>query len=122
VQDFDIAGEYDLMIPDAEVITIMKEILEAVGVGAFKIKLNHRKLLDGVLEICGVEKEKHRTICSSIDKLDKMSWEQVKNEMVTVKGLSADVADKIWSFVQLKGEPNTLLNKIETGTCVRHSE
>ncbi|PPD71540.1 hypothetical protein GOBAR_DD31557 [Gossypium barbadense] len=44
---------------------------------ADQIKLNHRKLLDGVLEICGVPPAKFRTICSSIDKLDKQSFEQV---------------------------------------------
>lgn len=47
-----------------------------------QVKLNHRKLLDGMLEICGVPPEKFRTICSSIDKLDKQSFEQIKKEMV----------------------------------------
>lgn len=47
-----------------------------------QIKLNHRKLLDAMLEICGVPLEKFRTICSSIDKLDKQSFEQIKREMV----------------------------------------
>lgn len=48
-----------------------------------QIKLNHRKLLDGMLEICGVPSEKFRTICSSIDKLDKQPFEQIKREMVS---------------------------------------
>lgn len=48
----------------------------------YQIKLNHRKLLDGMLEICGVPPEKFRTICSSIDKLDKQSFEQIRKEMV----------------------------------------
>jgi len=47
-----------------------------------QIKLNHRKLLDGMLEICGVPPEKFRTICSSIDKLDKQSFDQIRKEMV----------------------------------------
>lgn len=44
--------------------------------------MNHRKLLDGMLEICGVPNQKLRTICSSIDKLDKQSFEEIKKEMV----------------------------------------
>lgn len=52
-----------------------------------QIKLNHRKLLDGMLEICGVPPEKFRTICSSIDKLDKQSFEQIKKEMVKTQKL-----------------------------------
>lgn len=51
---------------------------------SLQIKLNHRKLLDGMLDICGVPSEKFRTICSSIDKLDKQSFEQIKKEMVRV--------------------------------------
>lgn len=47
------------------------------------MKLNHRKLLDGMLAICGVPQEKFRTICSSIDKLDKQAFEQIKKEMVS---------------------------------------
>jgi len=47
-----------------------------------QIKLNHRKLLDGMMQICGVPPEKFRTICSSIDKLDKQSFQQIKKEMV----------------------------------------
>ncbi|KAL8951347.1 MAG: hypothetical protein Q9222_002684 [Ikaeria aurantiellina] len=67
------------------------------------IKINHRGILDGVFEVCGVPKEKIRTISSAVDKLDKASWEEVKKEMVEEKGLQEDVADKIWEFVQRKG-------------------
>lgn len=39
MQDFDIAGEYDPMIPDAECITIMAEILSELKLGSFIIKV-----------------------------------------------------------------------------------
>ena len=38
--DFDIAGEYDAMIPDAECVKIVNEILTAVDVGKFVIKVS----------------------------------------------------------------------------------
>ena len=47
--------------------------------------------------------EKFRTICSSIDKLDKESWEDVKAEMVNDKGLPEQIADNLWEIVQLHG-------------------
>lgn len=37
-----------------------------------------------MLDICGVPQEKFRTICSSIDKLDKQPFEQIKEEMVRI--------------------------------------
>ena len=42
------------------------------------IQVNHRKILDGIFEYCGVPAEDFRPICSAVDKLDKESWEDVK--------------------------------------------
>ncbi|BFG40493.1 hypothetical protein CerSpe_267670 [Prunus speciosa] len=111
--DFDIAGQYEKMGPDFEVIKILTELLDELDIGDYEIKLNHRKLLDGMLEICGVPPEKFRTICSSIDKLDKQSFEQIKKEMVEEKGLSVETADKIGTFVKERGHPLELLFKLK---------
>ncbi|XP_065670680.1 histidine--tRNA ligase, cytoplasmic isoform X4 [Hydra vulgaris] len=101
--DFDIAGQYDPLIPDAECIKIVVEILQKLNLGNFLVKVNHRKLLDGIFAVCGVPEKLFRTICSSVDKLDKTPWNEVKKEMVDEKGLSEDVADKIYEYVQLNG-------------------
>ncbi|OTF78963.1 histidine-tRNA ligase, cytoplasmic-like protein [Euroglyphus maynei] len=65
--------------------------------------INHRCILDGLFEVCGVPEEKFRTICSSVDKLDKNTWEEVKQEMVKEKGLSENVADSIGELVKMNG-------------------
>jgi len=71
--DFDIAGEHDPMLPDAGILRITSEIFEALGwQGKYTIKINHRKILDGIFEVCGVPTEKLRTISSAVDKLDKV--------------------------------------------------
>lgn len=110
--DFDIAGQYERMGPDFEVVKILTELLNELDIGDYEIKLNHRLLLDGMLEICGVPSEKFRTICSSIDKLDKQSFEQIKKEMVEEKGLSVETADRIGTFVKERGSPLVLLSKL----------
>lgn len=102
--DFDIAGKsYDLMVPDAEALKVMSEILSTLPVGPFLIKVNHRMLLDGMFEVCGVPADKTRAISSAVDKLDKAPWGEVKKEMVEEKGLDGSVADKIGDYVKLKG-------------------
>ncbi|KAL5843269.1 hypothetical protein ACOSQ4_009227 [Xanthoceras sorbifolium] len=111
--DFDIAGQYERMGPDFEIIKILTELLDELDIGDYEIKLNHRMLLDGMLEICGVPPEKFRTICSSIDKLDKQSFEQIKKEMVEEKGLTVETADKIGNFVKERGSPLVLLSKLK---------
>lgn len=73
LQDFDIAGTYDAMLPDAECVKVVSDILNNLEIGDFVIKLNHRQLLDGMFEACGVPADKFRTICSTVDKLDKVN-------------------------------------------------
>lgn len=101
LQDFDIAGQYDPMIPDAECLKIVHEILSELDIGDFRIKVfphhfscfffliihlnqsfnnfllfqvNDRRILDGMFAVCGVPGDKFRTICSTVDKLDKVCW------------------------------------------------
>ena len=62
------------MVPDAECVKIVKDILKAMEVGNFVIKVNHRQILDGIFEVCGVATNMFRTICSSVDKLDKVFY------------------------------------------------
>ena len=90
LQDFDIAGDHDPMIPDAECVRVIYEVLSELGLKHFIIKVtsnafikgnclvailsqvNHRKILDGIFAVCGCPEEKFRTICSAVDKLDKV--------------------------------------------------
>jgi histidyl-tRNA synthetase len=101
--DFDIAGQYDAMVPDSEILLIVIETLSALGLEGFTIKLNHRKILDGIFDVCGVPASKTRAISSAVDKLDKSPWEEVKREMVVDKGLDETVADEIGTYVSQKG-------------------
>ena len=107
--DFDIAGTYDPMLPDAEILRIICEVFSGLGWdGRYTIKVNHRAILDGIFAVCGVDSEKIRTISSAVDKLDKSPWEEVRKEMVDEKGLDPEVADRIWRFVQKKGGEDVL--------------
>ncbi|KAK0734117.1 hypothetical protein B0T26DRAFT_746069 [Lasiosphaeria miniovina] len=111
--DFDIAGAFDPMIPDAEIIRIINEVFDSLGwQGAYTIKLNSRKILDGIFQVCGVPENLIRPISSAVDKLDKMPWEDVRKEMVDEKGLDSAVADKIGKWVVLKGQRD-LLEKLK---------
>ena len=65
-------------------------------------------ILDGIFAVCGVPQDKIRTISSAVDKLDKLPWQEVKQEMVEEKGLPEAVADRIWAVVQKKGGRDVL--------------
>ena len=111
--DFDIAGpNYGRMIPEADVIKVVVEILTQLPVGGFNIKLNHRLLLDAIVNISGIKDELYRTVCSSVDKLDKEEWDTVKKELIE-KGITEEQSEKLWTFVQLKDKPKVLLEKLK---------
>jgi histidyl-tRNA synthetase len=114
--DFDVAGTYSAMVPDAEVLKVLTEILDDLKLGDYVIKLNHRGLLDACLAVSGVPASKTRAICSAVDKLDKEPWSEVRREMVEDKGLAEESADAIGRLVVLKGEPRALLAQLTGGS------
>jgi len=107
--DFDIAGQHQLSTAaDAECVAVMAQILDELEIGRYQIKINNRQLLDAFMEVCGVPGDKFKTLCSSIDKLDKEPWEKICEEIVA-KGISRVVASKIGDFVMRRGAPAALL-------------
>jgi len=102
--DIDFAGPSDPMMADSEIIAIIVEVFETLEwSGRYTIKINDRRILDGMFEVCGVPEDKIRTISSAVDKLDKLPWDEVRKEMVEAKGLDEHVADRIRTYVTRKG-------------------
>ena len=110
--DYDIAGTCSLMIAEAEIFSIIAEVLKLLDVGDFSIIINHRGLLSAMIELAGCDITKFKTICSSIDKLDKSPWEEVRTELVGIKGLTNEQAEKLHFFTELRGKPKELLKRL----------
>lgn len=101
--DFDIAGQYDLMLPEAECLKIVDEVLSAIDIGEFYVNLNHRLILEGMFAVSGIPAKEFKTICSSVDKLDKTLWNEVEEEMIKEKGLTKEQTTKLGQFVRFRG-------------------
>jgi histidyl-tRNA synthetase len=71
------------MAADAEVCMMIADTMEELGIprGSYIVKVNNRKVLDGVMEAIGIGDEQHvptrLTVLRAIDKLDKFSEEEV---------------------------------------------
>ncbi|KAL5109968.1 Histidine--tRNA ligase [Taenia crassiceps] len=117
--DFDIAGNYGLMLADAECLRIVYEVLRDLNLGDFIIKVNHRRFLDGLFSTIGVPPEKFTTTCSSVDKLDKATWEDVKQELLH-KGLSPETVGLIGRYTQIAGGAE-VLDKLEADPRLANS-
>src|SRR6266508_1133426 len=71
------------MAAAAEMCMMAADTMEALGLeGQYVVKVNNRKVLDGVLEAIGLADEKHSgkrlTVLRAIDKLDRLGPEGVK--------------------------------------------
>lgn len=67
------------------------------------VKINHRCLLDAYLELSGVPAKKFRSVTSSIDKLDKAEWPEVRHELISEKGLDMTQCEALEHFVSIRG-------------------
>jgi histidyl-tRNA synthetase len=101
--DLDICGKSALMISDAEILHTVYDVLTQINVTPFVIKLNHRRLLTEILTYCGADESLHNVICSSIDKLDKQSWESVRDEIL-LKGLDETAVQLVGKYMTVRGE------------------
>jgi histidyl-tRNA synthetase len=65
---------------DAELLMMVCDALEALGLkrGDYIVKMNSRKLLDGVLEILDIDIEKRGAVLRAIDKLDRLGLQGVE--------------------------------------------
>ncbi len=117
--DVDVVGT-DSLLCEVEFIQIYNEVLSKLKIPNFTIKMNNRKILAGIAEVTG-EQDRMMDITVSIDKLDKIGIDKVKEEMLN-KGVSQEAIDKIQPFLELSGnfEEKTaalknILDNSETG-------
>ena len=100
---------------DAELLMMLADTLEALGLtrGDYIVKLNNRKLLDGVLEASGIaldDRVRRGIVLRAIDKLDRLGVEGVSallgegrkddsGDFTKGAGLNPDQAHRILAFV-----------------------
>ncbi len=105
---------------DAEMCMMAADTLEALGIkrGDYVIKVNNRKVLDGVLEVIGLSGEENAgrrmTVLRAIDKLDRLGLEGVRlllgpgrkdesGDFTKGAGLAAEQIDRVEAYVTAPG-------------------
>ncbi|MDR6614152.1 histidine--tRNA ligase [Leifsonia sp. 1010] len=78
--DIDIIGEAT-QLAEVELITATAAALEALGLSDCTIRINDRRILNGLLEYCGFDETRWPQVLISIDKLDKIGAEGVVAEL-----------------------------------------
>ena len=101
------------MVADAETIALINEILTALGFKKFKIRINNRKILSGVVEYSGVDVNRSNEVCIAIDKLEKIGIDGVKQELLE-REIPETAINKILPILEISGEAETILNDVSS--------
>jgi histidyl-tRNA synthetase len=78
--DADVVGT-DSLICEAEIVMMLKEVFSNLGIKDFSIKINNRKILEGIASIHGFG-DKLTDLTVAIDKLDKIGPAKVIEELI----------------------------------------
>ena len=103
--DIDVIGKDNLSVRyDAELPAVIYSVFRELAIGPFTIQLNNRKLMRGFFESLGVtDGEQQTLVLREVDKLDKRGADYVRDTLTgEAFGLSADTANKILDFVQVR--------------------
>lgn len=107
--DCDVFGSLS-PIADAEVLAVYYAVFKDVGLESIVIELNDRQTLIQTLQPFSTETVSVLSIIQSVDKLDKMSAEDVVQELVE-KGLAQDAARGVISAIE-NAQPSENLARI----------
>ncbi len=109
--DIDIIGDGKLsIVNDAEIPSIIYTIFKKLNFGKFVIKINNRKILNGLFDELKIA-DKMKEILIVIDKLEKIGIDAVKDEIKKL-GIDEERINKIESFINISGSTDEKLKKL----------
>lgn len=109
--DIDIIGDGELsIINDAEIPSIIYSIFNKLGIDNFVIRINNRKVLNGLFDMLGL-KDNAADVMRIIDKIDKIGVENVTSELVDM-GLEKSTVENLLSLLTFKGTNSEVIDKL----------
>ena len=110
--DIDIIGDGELdLINDAEIPSIIYTLFKELGFDDFTIKINNRKILNGLFESIN-QKDNSTEILRIIDKIEKIGKDVVIEELKKLN-VKDEQINKIISFIEITGSSDKKIEKLE---------
>jgi histidyl-tRNA synthetase len=109
--DADVVGSLSLL-NEVELANIYHEVFVQLGLKSYELKINSRKILVALAELCGGA-DKMINITIAIDKLDKIGLEKVKEELLE-RGLEDEQIKIIESYLNITGSNEEKLTQIKS--------
>jgi histidyl-tRNA synthetase len=95
--DVDVLGSKSMVV-EVELCAAAADVLTKLGFNNFTIRINHRKLLAGILEAAPIPNNLHIASLTVLDKMDKIGPDGVEAELLTLGVLPAAASDLLKSF------------------------
>ena len=107
--DIDVIGDGKLDITnEAEIPSIIYQTFTRLGLKRFQIRVNNRKILNGFYAMLGLT-EQSGDIMRTVDKLDKIGADKVRQLLLSDCGLTDAQAEEILKFIAITGENRQVL-------------
>ena len=111
--DIDVIGDGKLDITnEAEIPAIIYDTFTRLGVRRFQIRVNNRKLLNGFYAMNGMS-EKAGEIMRTVDKLDKIGAEKVRQLLIDEVKMLPCKAENVMDFMAIRGTNAEVLASLE---------
>ncbi|MGI4821664.1 MAG: histidine--tRNA ligase [Janthinobacterium lividum] len=110
--DADVVGT-DSLLCEAEIVLMMAQVLNGLGLDDFTIKINHRGVLRNIYQALGGEGQE-TDLFVAIDKLDKIGRDGVSKELLE-KGFSEPTIDTLFELLEVKGSYAEKLSRLLAG-------
>ena len=111
--DIDIIGDGELStINDAEIPSVIYNLIKELGFEEFTIRINNRKILNGLFEYIN-QKDNSVEILRIIDKIEKIGKDAVLNFISEEIGVSKEAIEKIINFIEIDGTTDEKLQKLQ---------
>ncbi len=98
--DIDIIGSSSMSC-EAECLSVANDVMTELGFKEFIIRINNRKILNGILEALDIPEKKSIPVFRTLDKIDKIGKDEVFMEL---KKLIGKKSEKLKEFVEISNE------------------
>ena len=110
--DIDIIGDGKLdILNEAEIPAIIYKTFTSLGLQRFQIRINNRKVLNGLFQVLGIA-EQSSDVMRTIDKLEKIGPEKVKEILTEDFSVPAATADQLLELLST-GDPIAALEGLK---------
>jgi histidyl-tRNA synthetase len=107
--DFDTIGTTSALA-DLETVLVVHDLLAAIGLERFTIRINDRRILSGILERLGLA-DRSAVALRALDKLGKATPEAVGAEMAA-HGIGGEAVADLLNLASLSGSPEAVLDAV----------